>query len=292
MARLTLFASCVSLSAWAAVLRRQPQFVGEIGVPVIEVIVTGDAPPSDALKLHSVNVSREELEQEKCEEEMFRLAFNRTRMSDSHACERRLNSTQYACQQLEHGNVSAAMASVERTFRECAGVSESCARRAAPDVVRKMRLSGMAVDQQCKLQAEKLEKDEMKHKPAPNVAACEDNATHGMVDGLQQDDLEKAMTEAQHALKTCNGLPAPCDFQLAPMLVGNLLEFNAMAEQAQMAQFLIAGLNAARQIQSKLTKAAPQAKGPAHVKEHKSPISLVSLATSTRVSSKMGLLKF
>merc|ERR1719238_2493934 len=64
----------------------------------------------------------------------------------------------------------------------------------------------------------------MNHEPAESEKACQDKTAKGMAQQLVQRNMDGALTAAQKGLHECHKVEGPCDFQLAPVLVMNLLQ--------------------------------------------------------------------
>lgn len=299
MARIVALAMLLAQPA-AAVLRgtQQPLLMdgGEMGgemvveVPVVEVVMVDDG-ADNATQLRQSPLSPEQKLHMDCEKEMFLMMMNQTRLERSQKCEQSGGHVNRSILALQHGDTKAASKSVVQTFVDCASLSTACAEAMAPGLVQKMRLSGVTVDHQCELAAKNL--DDGTHKPATNAtavtAACEKNTTRKLIGQLQHDDLEAAMLEAQQGLEFCNGVSGPCDFQLAPMLVTQIMEEHEAQEEAHALHALFDGLRAAQQFKAKMS-AKDSAKN--STQGHKAPLSLVSLATSARLASRSHIMKF
>lgn len=289
-------AAAAAKPAAAAVLhsKQQPLVVngGEmvVEVPVIEVVMVGDG-AGDIPQLRQAPLSPEQKLHMECEKEMFLMMMNRTRMEGSQKCEQSAGHVNHSIVALQHGDTKAATASVIHTFVDCASMSTKCAQAMAPDVVQKMRLSGVTVDHKCELEAKHLHDEDGTRKPAKNATvACEKNTVLKMIGGLQHEDVDAAMSEAQQGLKSCNSISSPCDFQLAPMLVTQIVDEHEEQEEAHALKALFAGLRKAQQVQAKMSATTSSKEGTK--KGHKVPLSLVSLATSTRVASTSHIMKF
>jgi len=164
-----------------------------------------------------------------CQKEMMTKMKDKKVMAKAQACEQKENGAKAAIAKLQDGDVKGAESAVGVTFSKCGGLSEKCAKEIAPSVVMKLRLSGMAVEPKCM----KVAKEEVKTtKYDDKWKACQKNTIEGMVNSLQQQDMNGAMLAAQGGLGKCHGVKHPCDFQLAPMLVMQLIQASGQ-EQMQ-----------------------------------------------------------
>jgi hypothetical protein len=163
-----------------------------------------------------------------CQKEMAARLQDRKVMAKAQACEQKEASVKTAIANLRNGDVKSAESAVEATFSKCAKLSEKCAKQVAPSVVMKLRLSGMAVEQKCL----KVAKDKVQTtKRDAKWKACQKSTAKDMAASLQKQDMNGAMMAAQHGLGTCYDVKHPCDFQLAPMLVMQLVQASAEAQQ-------------------------------------------------------------
>lgn len=253
-----------------------------VDVPVVEVVMVGpDEPEESGPNMqkphgHGTNVS--------CTREMENLIMNRTRVMSSQACENKQGFAKHAIQALQKADLSAALKSIKGTFHDCAAISSECADELAPDVELKMRLSGITIERQCADAAHALAK---KHEKG---GSCQENVTKSMVSELEKENLEGAMAAAQRGISVCNGIASPCDFQLAPVLVGQLMEAQAEQEERAMLGALLSGLRQAAERSNKLV--AKQSKGSLKKRtvktdeaKHKA-VSLIDIAERVRITSE------
>jgi len=218
-------------------LRAGGEAVVVVPVPVVVVVVDeGDAPKQAAEAGVEESAKAPPKQQrpagalsEKCMSEMRKAANDKKVVAKSAECEKKSGHAKAAFQELQQGHAGKAEAAVQEVFQQCAGISEGCAKELAPDTVLKMRFAGVTVTQSCMTKAQGLQDKEMTE---PQMA-CQEKSTEGMVKALQGRDLQGALDEAQHGLGKCHKLEKPCDFQLAPSLVMQLLQQAAGAGEAE-----------------------------------------------------------
>lgn len=182
-----------------------------------------------------------------CAKEMEQVSSNQAQFAKSHECEAKTGYSTKAVDALRDAKPEGALGFVEKTFHECAGISADCAKQVAPGVVLKMRLSGVAISDSCKKVAGS------QTAPKENSEACRQNMTQGMTGSLQKQDLDGAMSAAQHGLHSCQKIEAPCDFQLAPVVVMQMLQASMQQEQQQITEVLLAGLHKAQEMSEQVT---------------------------------------
>merc|ERR1719327_876966 len=66
--------------------------------------------------------------------------------------------------------------------------------------------------------------------------------------GLQRMDISRTLEAARVGLAACKNIESPCDYQLAPTLVMQLMQAVEAEEEQEMASFMIAGLHMAQQL--------------------------------------------
>jgi hypothetical protein len=177
------------------------------------------------------------------------LAVNRTRVELSRKCENDKGYTKHAIAALQHANATEALTAIEKTFHECGALSVECAKEMAPEVELKMRLSGVTVESQC---AKKAREAQAKM-AASKGGHCQENATKSMVKELAKQNLEGAMTAAMGGLSTCNSLGSPCDYQIAPILVMQVMQAQEVEQEEAMMRALVNGLRQAAERSARLT---------------------------------------
>merc|ERR1719161_1971356 len=154
---------------------------------------------------------------------------DRETMEKAQRCEQNSGHAKSAIKLLEDADSTGAEAAVEKLFMECGGLSDVCAKKVSPDIVLKMRLSGAAVSEQCVTTARGL----MQKEPTKEQQGCQDNTLKSMVQNLEKEDLKGALATAQKGLQDCNQVQHPCDFQLAPVLLLDLLSQGATPAAGQ-----------------------------------------------------------
>lgn len=183
-----------------------------------------------------------------CLREMEGLAVNRTRVEISRRCEDTKGYTKQAIAALQHANATDALSAIEKTFHDCGALSVQCAKEMAPEVELKMRLSGVTVESQCAKKAQ-----EAQSKMSSKEGHCQENATKSMVNALAKENLDGALKAAMSGLSTCNSLGSPCDYQIAPILVMQLMQAEEVEQEEAMMHALVSGLRQAAERSAKLT---------------------------------------
>lgn len=241
-------------------------------IPVVQVMVVEDgsaAAADDASSDEPGALSKT------CAAEMQELTSNATRTEKAKACEQNTSHVQKAMEALQKADKPAALAATTTSFRECGGLTESCAKEVAPQVVLKLRLSGAAIEEKC---AKVAQEQSQKQTQSLDQEDCQKNTTTGMVQGLQHQDLDASMDAAQHGLAKCFKVEPPCDFQLAPILVMHLLEaVRQQQQQQQITEVLLTGMRAAQLAQEEEAEDSHAAK------------SLVMASTSATATKKVAV---
>lgn len=209
----------------------------EVDVPVM--VVVEDAGAGD-MSERAFTVS------EGCRKEMLDARpQDESALREATSCERTGGYTEKVVAALKEANSTRARKNAALVFSKCMKISGGCAEEMAPGVVMSARFSGAAITSACRDRAQQLEASAA----SKADTACESNTSQAMVAQLQHQDLQGAALEAQRGLKRCNGIKAPCDFQLAPLLAMRVL---MVVQQQQMQEVLLAGLRDAEEVQAKL----------------------------------------
>lgn len=258
MARVSLIVATIAAGLTPAVALvtspnlRQPaaaaqEVIEMVPVPVVVVEVV-EEPAESAMSLSS-----------KCQNELKEVEGSEEKMMAAQQCELESGLTQKAVDSLLLAKRTDALATVANSFEECVKVSSGCAEEIAPKVVLQMRLSGVAVDETCM----KVAQAQTQKLPSDDTVKCQENTTKFMVDGLVKQDLEGALVVAQTGLGKCHKLESPCDFQLAPILVVQILQAAQQQQQGggappggaptTITEVLLAGMKQANVTKSQLT---------------------------------------
>jgi len=247
-------AKATTMAAHAAPPAQAPHapVVRILKVPVVEVIVTdegGDMEGEEAQDLGGggsltagVNAT--------CREEMEELTANSSRRVSAEACVDKSNSTQRVIQALQQANSSMAETEASSTLRECGGLSQGCAKQVATRTVLNLRLSGLSVSKVCAGDVVRTARQTPKLAPA-EAARCRENVTKAVFQELSSKDIEGALAAAQYGLSMCNNVGHPCDYQLAPVMVMQLMRSASEEEQVQV---LMEGLQQAQALAMQIAK--------------------------------------
>lgn len=218
-------------------------------VPVVEVVIVAD-PGSESPAVADSQSSA-------CGKELLAIQLNATRAASAETCEAQAGRTGLAVKALQHADKLAALRLAEQAYRDCMGLSASCAKEVAPQLVQKLRLSGMAVTQNCSIAVTNVtvmqpEEDSEADQSDLKNKRCSKGLVAMVNERLRQQDIDGALIRAQNGLGICNGINRPCDFQLAPALVLRLMDMNMQNAQREVAELLVSGLNQTKQISAKL----------------------------------------
>jgi hypothetical protein len=194
-----------------------------------------------------------------CAKEMFTLRMNESRFKSAKACEESTGYMNHTLEALRHADEHAALTAATAFHQECAGLSPTCAKEVAPHVVMNFRLSGLTISEVCGEAGKKSTEAEAKGKPSEKKP-CQENTTKAMVKGLRSKDMEATLDAAEHGLASCAGIEHPCDFQLAPVLVMQLVQAIQVQEEAQIAEVLFAKLRASADTEAGAKAAGAPAK--------------------------------
>jgi len=266
MVALFRLASCLALPAKALLAGSKPEHALRasnpsphvdgttfmVDVPVVQVIMV-EEPDSimepDAPPTRPANSTTHKGPSFVCLREMEALAVNRTRVEMSRRCEDAKGYTKHAIAALQRANATDALTAIENTFHECGTLSVQCAKEMAPEIELKMRLSGVTVESQC---AKKAQEAQSKMSTSKG-GHCQENSTKSMVSELAKENLDGALNAAMSGLSTCNSLGSPCDYQIAPILVMQLMQAEEVEQEEAMMRALVSGLRQAAERSAKLT---------------------------------------
>merc|ERR1719502_920336 len=110
------------------------------------------------------------------------------RMKESQQCEKESGLAQTAVKELQAGSVAKAEAAIEGLFTKCAKIDEACAKEMAPDLILKMRLSGLGMSEQCMAKGKSLQGK----KPSEEERKCQEQNFQKMVNDLNKHDIKAA----------------------------------------------------------------------------------------------------
>jgi len=138
---------------------------------------------------------------------------------------------------LRVANEHEAVAHVHEVFMKCGKLSEKCAALVAPRLVQEMRLSGVAVSDECKAEYSKVQNSE---KAMAATADCDnkEKLAEKTLAALNNGEADSAIDSTEQGLERCMNISKPCAFQLAPVMVNSVVQ-RAMMEAA-MTQVLVA----------------------------------------------------
>lgn len=216
--------------------------VEEIAMPVMVVVVgNADAVAKSDASSDAAGISAS------CQQELLAVKKNQTRIAEAEACERGADHTQQAVTALQQADTPAALTTIEGAYHKCMGLTKSCAREVAPQLVHKLRLSGMTITKECGKVAEEASTD-----GSEVTNECQNNMTGYMIRELKSKNIDGMMEVARHGLNSCNQVKHPCDFQLAPMLVMQLIQMAMGQRQQQITEVLLAGLHQAEELEENM----------------------------------------
>lgn len=152
-------------------------------------------------------------------------------------CEQEQGFADKVIDHLQNGEESEAISVTEDSFHMCAGFSKECAEEVSAGVVQEIRFSGVAVSDSCRAKASKSQQDE---KFMTGVHQCEQDkkVAENLLSALNSGDLDKAVGSAEHGLEECMKLPEECAFQIAPVLVNQVVTMAMMQQSGMMPVFV------------------------------------------------------
>jgi len=171
---------------------------------------------------------------DQCVATLEKLLTNSHKVDKARKCEEKKGHSDKAIEALQDMNTDLAIQNIEKTFHECGGISKKCSKELAPEEMLKIRLSGVTMEQEC---ADIAGEQDME--PDAEAVTCQTKMGQRIVDALMRGDVETALDKAQDGLSKCNKIKHPCDFQLAPLLVGQLIQ--SQEEQGSQAEPLQPG---------------------------------------------------
>lgn len=147
--------------------------------------------------------------------------------ADAAACEKKGKFDEQVLSRLKAGEQEAAVKATSQAFVKCGGLSETCASKVAPGVVRKLRLAGLPITDECESKLKTTRKDEKLMKSARKCETDEDVGQKVML-ALSQRDVDGSIEIAEDGYKKCMKLSKVCSFQVAPVLVNRILTMSVM----------------------------------------------------------------
>lgn len=154
-----------------------------------------------------------------CVAVLEKLLTNPRKVDKARKCEEKKGHSDKAIEALQDMDTDLAIKNIEQTFHQCGGISKKCSKELAPEEMLKIRLSGVTMEQKCADIAA-----EQDIEPDAEAVTCQTKMGQSVVDALMAGDVETALDRAQDGLSKCNKIKHPCDFQLAPLLVGQLIQ--------------------------------------------------------------------
>jgi len=136
---------------------------------------------------------------------------------------------------LKKGDEAGATKLVEEMFQKCASFSEKCAAEVAPGLIMEIRFSGVAVSEKCLEDVGKVQKDPKAQQFAAECQA-EEKVGENILMSLNKNDIKSAMNFADHSLQKCLKMNEKCAWQLAPVLVNDVVMQAMQAQAAQQGQ--------------------------------------------------------
>lgn len=169
-----------------------------------------------------------------CVATLEKLLTNPSKVEKARRCEEKKGHSDRAIEALQEMDTDLAIKNIEKTFHECGRISKKCSKELAPEEMLKIRLSGVTMEQKCADVAAEQDVD-----PDAKAVACQTKMGQGIIDALLIGNVVDALDLAQDGLSKCNKIKHPCDFQLAPLLVGQLIQ--SQEEQGPQAEPLQPG---------------------------------------------------
>jgi len=169
-----------------------------------------------------------------CNTELNRLRDPEVQKKSS-KCEQEGKYPDQVIKLLKKGEEANATKVIEEMFQKCASFSEKCAGEVAPGLIMELRFSGVAVSDQCLAEVSKVQKDPESQQKAAKCQA-EQKVGENILMALNKNDIKKAMDVADNSLEKCLGCSQKCSWQLAPVLVNDVVMQAMQAQAAQAGQ--------------------------------------------------------
>jgi hypothetical protein len=169
-----------------------------------------------------------------CNQELNRLRDPEVQQKSA-TCEKEGQYPDKVVQSLKGGDEKGATNLVEEMFTKCASFSEKCAKEVAPGLVMELRFSGVAVSEKCLAEVGKTQNDPAAQQKAAKCQA-EEKVGENILMALNKNDMKGAMNVADESLQKCLGCSKNCSWQLAPVLVNDVVMQAMQAQAAQQQQ--------------------------------------------------------
>lgn len=165
---------------------------------------------------------------------------------DAAACEKAHKFPDAVIAHLQAGRQEEAVNVTKESFEKCGKLSKNCAAEEAPVVVQELRFGGVALSDKCKAAVRKAQTDKATMK---EVRKCENDAKvpEKLLSELNNGDLNMAVASAREGLEKCMKLSDECSFQVAPVLVNQVVTMAMMQAGGMMPVLVQASLEAAEQ---------------------------------------------
>eukprot|EP00746_Dinoflagellata_sp_MGD_P161862 gnl/MRDRNA2_/MRDRNA2_89161_c0_seq1.p1 gnl/MRDRNA2_/MRDRNA2_89161_c0~~gnl/MRDRNA2_/MRDRNA2_89161_c0_seq1.p1 ORF type:complete len:281 (-),score=78.26 gnl/MRDRNA2_/MRDRNA2_89161_c0_seq1:59-901(-) len=171
---------------------------------------------------------------QECNQELNRLRDPEVQKKSAE-CEKEGKYPDRVVENLKKGNEANATKLVEEMFTKCASFSEACAAEVAPGLIMEVRFSGVAVSEQCLADVSSVQKDPESQKKAAQCQA-EQKVGENILMALNKNDIKGAMDVADASLQKCLHCSDKCAWQLAPVLVNDVVMQAMQAQAAQQQQ--------------------------------------------------------
>jgi len=205
-----------------------------------------------------------------CSQEMYNILMG---PGSAHAqkCEQSEGRPQEVINELMNADLRGATQLAAADLQTCGNISSTCAQEAAPEIIMKARLSGLAVSAKCR----KFADANMTTAGQQKSSVCQRMMMKMMTDRLKTKDVNGALLMAQNGLHTCVGLTNPCDFQYGPLFLSQVRQD---IERQEMMQTLGRGLATADALQANLARG---------MQSHQRPrdVSLLRVAERIQIAS-------
>jgi hypothetical protein len=169
-----------------------------------------------------------------CNQELNRLRDPEVQKKSAE-CEQEGKYPDQVVKLLKKGDEAKATKLVEEMFQKCASFSEKCAGEVAPGLIMEVRFSGVAVSEECLADVSKVQKDPESQQKAAQCQA-EQKVGENILMALNKNDIKGAMSVADTSLQKCLHCSKECAWQLAPVLVNDVVMQAMQAQAAQQQQ--------------------------------------------------------
>jgi hypothetical protein len=163
--------------------------------------------------------------------------------AESKKCEKENKFDEEVVKHLASGKQDEAVKVTQKAFQKCGSLSEMCAAKVSPGVVTKLRFAGVALSDDCRAKV-KLNRENATLMKGVRKCEAEEKVASKLMMALRQKDLDGSVKAAEDGFKKCMKLSDQCAFQVAPVLVNQVLTMSMMKTSGVMPVFTIKNVEA------------------------------------------------